>query len=56
MSWIWNFLAGIGRMSRNAWNESSQQAREAELRRMIREGRPIDARPAGGQRHGTAPG
>ena len=39
MSWIWNFLAGIGRMSRNAWNEASQQAREAELRRMREQGR-----------------
>ena len=39
MSWIWNFLAGIGRMSRNAWNEVSQQAKEAELRRMREQGR-----------------
>ena len=36
MSWIWNFLAGIGKMGLNAWNEVSQ---EAELRRMREQGK-----------------
>lgn len=39
MSWIWNFLATLGRMGRNVWNEAAEQARNAELRRMREQGR-----------------